>query len=120
MNSHLLIKPLLIFLGGAVFSVVAVQIITHINEWTGNGVKESGRVIGKQIESKVSDTREGAEKTIIDSIKDKKDKIFPAIIESPALAPIFRTTKEVEGTINNIKGLPEEQRNAVCRQICGE
>lgn len=117
MNSHLLLKPLLIFLGGAAFSVIAVQVVTHINEWTGKGIEEKGRVIGEQIESEISGTRDSAEKTIIDSIKDK---ILPAIIESPALAPIFRTTKEVEGTINSIKSLPEEQRNAVCRQICGE
>lgn len=117
MNSHLLIKPLLIFLGGAAFSILAVQVVTHINEWTGKGVEKNGRMIGEQIESKISDTREGAKKTIIDSIKDK---ILPAIIESPVLAPIFRTKKEVEGTINSIKSLPEEQRNAVCRQICGE
>lgn len=117
MNSHLLLKPLLIFLGGAAFSIVAVQVVMHIDEWTGKGVEENGKVIGERIESRVSDTREEAEKTIVESIKDK---ILPAIIESPVLAPIFRTTKEVEGTINSIRSLPEEQRNAVCRQICGE
>lgn len=117
MSSHLLLKPLLIFLGGATFSIIAVQVVTHFGELSGGKVEESGKVIGEQIETKVQETKEEAKKTVIEKLKDK---ILPAITESPVLAPIFKTTKEVENTVNSIKNLPEEQRNAVCRQICGE
>lgn len=117
MSSHLLLKPLLIFLGGATFSIIAVQILTHLDELSKGRVEESGRVIGEQIETKVEETREEAKKTVIEKLRDR---VLPAITESPVLTPIFKTTKEVENTVNSIKSLPEEQRNAVCRQICGE
>lgn len=117
MSSHLLLKPLLIFLGGVVFSVVAIYIVTHFDQLLSGKVEESGGVIGKQIERKVEETREGAKKTVIEKLRDR---ILPAVTESPVLAPIFETTREIENTVNSIKSLPDEQRNAVCRQICGE
>lgn len=116
MNSHLLLKPLLIFLGGATFSVITVQVVTNLGGLSKGRIEESGRVIGEQIETKVEETREEAKKTALEKLKDK---VLPAITESPILAPIFKTTKKVENTVNSIKNLPDEQRNAVCRQICG-
>lgn len=116
MNSHLLLKPFLIFLGGVVFSIVVVQIIAHFSQLTNGRFEDGGKIIGEQIEAKVKGTQEGAKSSIIDSITSR---VLPAIAESPALAPIFNTTRQVENTINSIKSLPEEQRNAVCRQICG-
>lgn len=117
MSSHLLLKPLLIFLGGVIFSVVAVYLVTNFEQLSGGKIEESGRVIGERIEKKVGETREGVKKTAIEKLRDK---ILLGVTESPILAPIFETTKEIENTVSSIKDLPEEQRNAVCRQICGE
>lgn len=49
-----------------------------------------------------------------------KDVLVPSIVDNPVLAPILKTTKEVNSTVETIKSLPADQRNAVCRQICGE
>lgn len=98
------------------FSIMIVQIVAHFSQISNGRLEDGGRVAGEQIEARVKDAQEGVKNSIIESITSK---VFPAITESPVLAPIFKTTKEVEGTINSIKNLPEEQKNAVCRQICG-
>ncbi|MBI2007522.1 MAG: hypothetical protein HYS83_02390 [Candidatus Blackburnbacteria bacterium] len=117
MSSHLFLKPLLIFVGGAIFSVIIVLIAANFNRLTNGKLEDGGKVIGEQIEAKVKSAQEGAESSIVDNIASR---VLPVIAESPVLAPIFNTTRQVENTINSIKSLPDEQRNAVCRQICGD
>ncbi|OGY11238.1 MAG: hypothetical protein A3H88_02190 [Candidatus Blackburnbacteria bacterium RIFCSPLOWO2_02_FULL_44_9] len=60
------------------------------------------------------------EETGIKKAKSIIDDIVENIIESPILAPIVNTQKEVKQTVDTVKSLPVDQRNAICTQICGQ
>lgn len=113
MTSHLLFKTLLIFLAGAIFAFL----FTNTDILSEKNIKEKGEVMGDQIQKGILQRKEKAKRTATESLTDK---ILGAITENPILAPIFETKKEVENTINTVKSLPEEQREAICTQICGQ
>ena len=46
------------------------------------------------------------------------NKAILAIEESPILAPIFKTTNNVNTAMESVKNLPTDQRKALCSQIC--
>lgn len=47
------------------------------------------------------------------------DQVIPQIAKSPALAPLFETKKSVEGTVEAVSSLPDAQKEAVCKELCG-
>lgn len=47
------------------------------------------------------------------------DKVLPALTQSPVVAPAWETKREVEGTVQTIRNLPDAQKDAVCKQVCG-
>ncbi|MEK7521526.1 MAG: hypothetical protein AAB599_01855 [Patescibacteria group bacterium] len=55
----------------------------------------------------------------LDSVKKFISKNTPEIVNNPVLAPIVNTQKELNSTVDTIKSLPEDQKNAICTQICG-
>lgn len=117
MINHLFLKPVLIFLGGTVFAVIGIQAATHFDILKKFDIAQNKTAVEEEIRT---GTRKVADETAKAASETLKDKVLSAIAESPALAPIFNTTRQIEDTINSIKSLPDEQRNAVCRQICGE
>lgn len=51
-------------------------------------------------------------------IKPISDKVLPALTKNPIIEPLLQTKKEVEETVETVRSLPEEQKNAICKQIC--
>lgn len=47
------------------------------------------------------------------------DNLLPQIAQSPALAPFFETKRSVEGAVEAVSSLPEAQKEAVCKELCG-
>ena len=46
------------------------------------------------------------------------EKLGPSITQNPILSPFFNTKKSVEGALTSVKNLPDDQRQAICKQIC--
>lgn len=62
-------------------------------------------------------TRQG--KTIDLAKRTLIDKVLPALTQSPVVAPAWETKREVEDTIQTVRNLPDAQKDAVCKQVCG-
>lgn len=119
MNSHFLLKPILVFVGGVIFALIIIQIVTNpgsllfladklnLNE---NIQKNKAEVLSSQKEA-----TEGVEGL---SVNGLIEKVLPVITGNPALAPMFKTSREIEEAVNAIRSLPDEQRNSFCSQIC--
>lgn len=113
MISHIPLKFLLIFLGGASFSFVAFQAFSNLDSLP--------RVLGKNGGNGVEKVFEERKSRVKKDTKDAEnifDNVLPAITENPIIAPLIKTKKEVEETVETVRRLPEEQREAFCKQIC--
>ena len=55
----------------------------------------------------------------LDFVKKFISENTPVITDNPVLAPIVNTQKELSSTIDTVRSLPEDQKNAICTQICG-
>lgn len=115
MTNPILVKYFALFLGGAIFTFVAIQAATNLDVISMLGFEEGKQKAQHQLEVKVRETSDQATQTVAQSVTAR---VLGAIVENPALAPFFQTKKEVETTINSVMSLPEEQRSAICKQIC--
>lgn len=46
-------------------------------------------------------------------------KVLPGIAKSPALKPVVETKKDIEETTSEVRNLPQEQKKAICKEVCG-
>ena len=112
MITHLLVKFGLFFVGGAAFTLVVVWIIPNTKTLP---------VLGEQageLEQTVHTEAAKKSKEKTDSFTSSIGNVLSSITESPILSPILKTKRDVETTVETVKSLPDEQRNAICSQIC--
>lgn len=46
-------------------------------------------------------------------------KVLPGLAQSPALEPVLKTKQDIEITTQEVKDLPNAQKRAICKEICG-
>jgi hypothetical protein len=115
---HNVVTMLLVFMVGVLCALGAALIFMNPN----NNLK----VLGDDNDyTKTNDflrsTVQDQEEKHIKSFKKKLfENVIPAIAGNPLFAPIVETKEEVEKTSETIKALPEDQRNAICKQVCPE
>lgn len=120
MISHLAVKFGLMFLGGALFTLGVLQIFSMRGD-----ILISGR---EGLKEKVAKEQERIEKKVKRDTGDVAgsftegvwDRVVEQVSKNPALEPLFKAKSDVENTYNTLRALPNEQRNAVCQQICSE
>jgi hypothetical protein len=102
--------------GGIVFALVIAQAVTNPEFLEVLGDKFlNEQAIDAQMKEADSQVAATTAELNVDSILGK---VLPFVTENPALAPLFETKQEVEEAAEAVLSLPEEQRNAVCSQIC--
>lgn len=116
MITHVLLKPILIFVGGAAVALLITQVVAHPETFEFLQKKSAGEV-EQHVKEEVYKKEEKAAKSVAKTIIEK---VLPAAQENPVLAPVFETKQEVEQTVETVKNLPEAQKNAICKQVCGE
>ncbi|MBI2268151.1 MAG: hypothetical protein HYU80_01740 [Candidatus Blackburnbacteria bacterium] len=105
-------KALLLLSAGALGALVLVKVLSP---------GSTNPVLGQKvsISERVRSTVQKQEKDQINSIKSRiVDKVLPAITENPILSPILRTSREVEEAVQTVRSLPDDQKNAICQQVC--
>lgn len=110
---HSILKPFLLFLAGVVFTLILLQLLTNPDFLSFLG-QEPSQIEG-QVREEIYKREEKAAKSVTQTIIEK---VLPAAAENPVVAPLLETKQEVEQTVNTIRNLPEEQKSAICRQVC--
>ena len=105
--SELVTRFGLIFLAGAVLGLLAVQFLRGQEKFSILGERGSGVVSGE----KTPETK-SLPQTLL-------EKVLPAAAENPILAPVKKAGEDIGQTVKTIQELPQEQKNTICREICG-
>lgn len=108
---HVIIRLFMIFVGGIVFALLIIQALPFIYSVRALGGENT---IKKEVNSRVE--KLGKEKAA--QANNTAGGVLSSVSESSALSPIFQTKKKVENTIDAVISLPDEQKKAICRQIC--
>lgn len=118
MNSHFLLKPFLIFAAGILAAIVIIKFVDPSGAAV-LGTKFFEQNVKKNADTNLKNSQQEVGKTV-DSLSANNllEKVLSAVVENPALAPMFKTTREVEEAVNAVRSLPDEQRNSICKQIC--
>ncbi|HBL52289.1 MAG: hypothetical protein A3D24_01425 [Candidatus Blackburnbacteria bacterium RIFCSPHIGHO2_02_FULL_39_13] len=109
---HTIIKFTAVFIGGIAVAFAVFQVLPILNST--QITKDGGKQIQNEVNSRVEKVTK--EKTI--AAEGAVGQVLSSASESSILAPLFRTKAKVENTVETVMGLPEEQRNAICSQIC--
>lgn len=117
MMYHNVLTMLLVFAVGALVALGAAFIFLNPNNLKVLGDESDYTKTNDLLKSTVQDQEE---KQIKSFKKRLFENIIPAISGNPLLAPIVETKEEIEKTSETIKALPQDQRNAICKQVCSE
>lgn len=119
MNTHFLLKPILIFITGVIFALIIIQIVANPGSLLFLADKlVQNENIQKNKAEVLSSQKEATERAEGLSVNSLIEKVLPIVTENSVLAPMFKTTREVEEAVNAVRSLPDEQRNSFCSQIC--
>lgn len=111
-----LLKAGLVFIGGAAAALLAIILITGSR----TAKITTDNISLDNLNEKVKGVVDAKEKSYLKSFnKIWENSAIPAITESPILAPILSTSKDVSEAVDSIKSLPADQKSAICTQICG-
>ncbi|MDO8503378.1 MAG: hypothetical protein Q7S60_01680 [bacterium] len=97
----LLIKFVLIAVSLAVGAVVVMQSTGGTN------------VLGG-LTSKTTTTEALEDLDIIDTVS----KVLPAVTDIPSLTPLINTKNNIQRSVESIISLPQEEKAALCKQVC--
>lgn len=118
MSLHFLLRAIIFFVGGAAFALAGVYFFIP---------RDNKPILGNQnispieLDGFIRDKIQKEEGKTIDSLKKTfLEKILPAATENPIVQPVLNTHKEITSTVDTVKNLPQDQINAVCRQVCGQ
>lgn len=131
MGLHIFAKFGLIFIGGAAFALLALQAIPVVaskavltvpasisSSSSVNVVEKKRDEFQKKIETKVQKKVQETEDSQKNLVEGSVEKVLSAVTESPVLAPFFKTKQQVEQTVDSVMNLPDDQKSALCKQIC--
>lgn len=105
---------------GSTVGVVVAGVMIYRTVATPSSITSESKSTVLGATQKIQQAVQGKEEEHTNKIfKFIKEKVIPAITDSPILAPLLKTTKEVNATVETIKSLPTDQREAVCKQVCG-
>lgn len=116
MTTLSILKTAATFIGGAFFAIFIISLAIQ---------SENEKVLGahteivEQAQSKVKEKVAEKENQQLGVLSQVWENTLSAIANAPILAPIMKTQKEVSTTTESVKNLPTDQRNAICKQICG-
>lgn len=110
-----LLKPILIFIVGAFSALVVYNFVSKSDPFNFN---PKGKAVPKELG--VSTTVPGApDKKVGNVIVDTVfNKVLPAITQNQAFDPLVQTKQDIEKTVNAVTSLPQEQKEAICKQVC--
>lgn len=118
MSSHFLLKPFLIFAAGILFTIVVIKFVDP-GSTAVLGTKFLEQNVKKNADTNLKNSQQEVSKTVDGfSVNNLLEKVLSAVAENPALAPMFKTSREVEQAVNAVRSLPDDQRNSICKQIC--
>lgn len=109
---HLFVKFGAIFLGGVAFTLAILMFLPAIRILP--SFEDNAGLVGQKVQERVQDKG----KQQADSFVSSLGQVLSSVAENPAWGPLLKTKKDVEQTIKEVKSLPDEQRNAICQQIC--
>ncbi len=128
MLNHIFLKFALFFVGGAILMFGVTQILPSIltnkqssissSKSTAYYSQNSGQVLGVENELGNEITRQ-ATSQLQNLTQSLLDNILYIVTKSPAFAPITETTQGVQDTVTEVQGLPQAQKNAICKELCG-
>lgn len=113
MSMHLILKGLLVFIAGILFTLGIVYVLGGNTPFFGSA--ESGEVKAFSIEQEIDARREGFVGAVVDFVSKK---VVPAVDESAVVSPVKQTTQDVQKAIESVTSLPDQQRAAICKQVC--
>lgn len=114
---HSLIKPVALFFAGLVSAFLLIQFLQNPKILETLSDKEQLKGVESQVKEEVYKKEEKAAKSVTQTILEK---VLPAASENPIFAPVLEAKRDVEYTVGVVKSLPEDQKQAVCKQVCGE
>lgn len=112
MFNHLLLKFVLFFLCGAIFTIIALEFIPGYK-----GPKVLGESTSIVLDDQLHETSGIKVQTIVQSLLNR---VFPSLVANPAFEPLLQTTSDIKATTDEVRNLPRDQKSAICREICGE
>lgn len=114
----LLIKFLLVFVGGVSIAVVVTQVILpRLADKNHPPLlpKTSSQpdILGSN--SLEEETTQGKVKTFV---QNTLNQVVDQFAQSKAVAPLVETSQSVQKAVKDVQSLPDSQKAAICREIC--
>ncbi len=116
MNILTFLKSGLIFVGGAFCAMFILNLAYQSHQTKVLGTSTQSLQIHEQVQNIVGE-KEKEQLSILSRILGN---IGQSIAQSPILAPLFTTSQEVTTAVDSVKSLPNDQKSAICTQICGQ
>ncbi|MBI4028814.1 MAG: hypothetical protein HY376_00385 [Candidatus Blackburnbacteria bacterium] len=110
-----ILKFATIFVAGAFCAIFILSLILQSRETKVLGARTQ-KV--ESVQGKVQKLVDQKEQEQLGGLAKIFNNAISAIEESPFLAPIFKTSNEVNTAIDSVKNLPTDQRKAICSQVC--
>lgn len=125
MLNHLFLKFALFFIGGAVLAIGVTQVLPRVlinnSRQTAYYSENSSQVLGaeseNQLGNQITQQATGQLQGITQSLLQQ---VLYTLTKSPAFAPVNQTTRDVQTAAGEVQSLPNEQRKAICKEICGD
>lgn len=107
------LKPILIFIVGAFSALVVYNFVSKSSP-----LNSKGKAVSKELGVSTA-VPEAPDKKVGNVIVDTVfNKVLPAITQNPAIDPLIQTKQDIEKTVNAVTSLPQEQKEAICKQVC--
>jgi hypothetical protein len=122
MLNHIFLKFALFFIGGVIVAVGITQVLPSVltNKQHTSYYSESASPVlgadselGNQITQQATNKLQTATQSIV-------QQMLYSLTQNPAFAPINETTRDVQNAASGVQSLPQEQRKAICREVCGD
>lgn len=119
MLNHLFLKFGLFFIGGAVCTYAAVHFLSSKEVSIANrGGNNPTQVLGDQspsLDEKLHEAGQEGAKKVVQAVVDK---VVSHLRNNPAFDPVVKTTEDVQSTVDEVRSLPQDQKAAICAEIC--
>lgn len=117
MNTVTFLKGVTIFIGGAFCALFLLSVAYQSQEKNVLGAQTQ---VPEETDSKIQSSVAKTKQNQLGIVGRVLNSALLVVEQSPLLAPIFKTTGEVTVAVDSVKNLPQDQRAAICQQICGE